>query len=926
MKNTAKSYWAAAMLLGFCSGLSASAAALYPFDVSYVRSNYQASASIGSVPDVSSGLWMANLRGKDTWHDVVIANEANDAITIALGNDKGGFVESSFISFDVGFGPKAVRTGLLNRDAYEDIVVLNTGTNYISILINTNKGIEFEAEEEFVVGETENPSPIDVAFVDLDLDKTNDLLVVNAAENNVSALYQSLGSFDLVTNYTVGLNPQAIVMTDINGDGKKDMVTVNKDDGTVTYRLFNTNTYFFDALQTITLEPGGDPQPVALRAGDLVGDEVKELVTANYNSNTLSVITVETNGTASVYTNLTVGAHPRGVMVRDLNNDGRADLATTCFDDGTVVVYLTTTNGTFAGPFTFAVGAGPVALEGANLNGDNGMDIVVANSGDNTISTLIYDQPLAYDSDASALEDRTNTVTVSRFSFPGRTNTYTVVDSPTNGMLLGSGPAYSYIPAADFFGTDSFSYYFTDGVSTSLVGTVTVNVKPVNDAPSFTLNNNEFNLKVHGVVNTYTNVVASYATGPANEGDQKVTFVFSMTNASFFASKPVLNTNGVLTFRVAAGASGTNTVTVQAKDSSSTASGGANLSPGQSITIIAPPNPYPAIKGSYNGLFQEAGGVAYGKSGGFTYTLKDSGIFTGKLNMERPYYLSGQFDVNGTAQVTVARGIYGGPVTVTLAADISPANTKQVTGTVSDGVWTADLRGDLLVYSASTNPAPQAGRYTMLLPGNPNASASPGGDGYATILVEPSGRVKASGILADGRAFSQTTYISESGDWPFYVSAYSGKGTLLGWLNFTNVTETAIAGNVTWIKTAAVGGAYYNTGFSYETAVIGSTFSLPQFGLTLDATDAYASIDRGNLPGALTNRVTGLSTVQAGGINALKVNFRTTYGNISGSFKYPGVSNASTTYKGVVLQQQRIAGGYFLGPSEGGRFHFEPAN
>jgi hypothetical protein len=61
--------------------------------------------------------------------------------------------------------------------------------------------------------------------------------------------------------------------------------------------------------------------------------------------------------------------------------------------------------------------------------------------------------------------------------------TYSVVTGPAHGILSGTAPNVTYTPAADFNGSDSFTYKVNDGQSDSNVAMVTVTVNPVNDAP-----------------------------------------------------------------------------------------------------------------------------------------------------------------------------------------------------------------------------------------------------------------------------------------------------------------------------------------------------------------------------------------------------------------------------------------------------------
>ena len=62
--------------------------------------------------------------------------------------------------------------------------------------------------------------------------------------------------------------------------------------------------------------------------------------------------------------------------------------------------------------------------------------------------------------------------------------TAVMVNGPSWGSLtLKSDGSFTYTPAENFFGTDSFTYYAWDGTDQSNVATVTITVTPVNDLP-----------------------------------------------------------------------------------------------------------------------------------------------------------------------------------------------------------------------------------------------------------------------------------------------------------------------------------------------------------------------------------------------------------------------------------------------------------
>ena len=67
---------------------------------------------------------------------------------------------------------------------------------------------------------------------------------------------------------------------------------------------------------------------------------------------------------------------------------------------------------------------------------------------------------------------------------------YKIVTPPANGRLKGTGAERVYVPKKNFFGRDSFTYLVSDRKTSSrpgdsAVATVSIDVRPVNDAPEF---------------------------------------------------------------------------------------------------------------------------------------------------------------------------------------------------------------------------------------------------------------------------------------------------------------------------------------------------------------------------------------------------------------------------------------------------------
>ena len=61
---------------------------------------------------------------------------------------------------------------------------------------------------------------------------------------------------------------------------------------------------------------------------------------------------------------------------------------------------------------------------------------------------------------------------------------FTIVSQPEHGVLSGGGPDFTYTPALNFHGTDSFTFKVNDGSHDSNTATVNINVTEVNDTPA----------------------------------------------------------------------------------------------------------------------------------------------------------------------------------------------------------------------------------------------------------------------------------------------------------------------------------------------------------------------------------------------------------------------------------------------------------
>ena len=296
-----------------------------------------------------------------------------------------------------------------------------------------------------------------------------------------------------------------------------------------------------------------------------------------------------------------------------------------------------------------------------------------------------------------------------------------------------------------------------------------------------------------------------------------ITFSVNVSNATAVTYQWKLNgvdildaTNSSLTFNNALSTANAGNYSVAvSSDSGSVESSAATLNK-------------PVPTGIYNGLFYETNVVKFGRSGYFTFTISNTKprMFSGKNFIEGGSYpLIGVFGSNHLAQVSIARP---GKTTLIVNLQLLTANAAdQVIGTVSDGTWTAKLLGDRVTFNAS-NPAPQMGNYTYTLFTDSNGDDAPSYGSFGSITVKTNGALTVTGTLSDTTSSPQSTYVSKNGEWPLYVPLYQGKGSLLGWVTFTNLPTLKLTGDVSWIKTNA-SGAYYTNGFTNTVTVYGGS-------------------------------------------------------------------------------------------------------
>ena len=95
----------------------------------------------------------------------------------------------------------------------------------------------------------------------------------------------------------------------------------------------------------------------------------------------------------------------------------------------------------------------------------------------------IDDQPVANYQAVTTDEDTPVDITLTASDTDEDPLTFTVIDQPSHGTLIGKTPDLTYTPDPNYNGEDSFTFNVSDSVLESELATVTITINPINDQP-----------------------------------------------------------------------------------------------------------------------------------------------------------------------------------------------------------------------------------------------------------------------------------------------------------------------------------------------------------------------------------------------------------------------------------------------------------
>jgi hypothetical protein len=118
-----------------------------------------------------------------------------------------------------------------------------------------------------------------------------------------------------------------------------------------------------------------------------------------------------------------------------------------------------------------------IASDGTATSSPATISIDVMRVGDKILSLETSNSlPSAYFQILDTAQNLPINITLKAEGADGDSLTYTIITSPSNGILSGNPPVLTYTPDHDFIGTDSFAFVVSDEISTSNTATVIIGV------------------------------------------------------------------------------------------------------------------------------------------------------------------------------------------------------------------------------------------------------------------------------------------------------------------------------------------------------------------------------------------------------------------------------------------------------------------
>lgn len=255
----------------------------------------------------------------DGWQDLITANW-DGTLTLLRGRTTApGVFTNNWAALSIGSNHTDVALGFFNSGANLDVVTPNYYGASLSVALGVGNGTFHTPLPPAI---PVNGGPTCVVVDDFDGDGESDIAVGYEGGMKISVIRgKGDGTFNPKTDIDTWEIPWFIRASDVNGDGKPDIVAAHYDWRRISVMINRSAAGGIQFDPPLTHEVANDP--VSVGVGDFNGDNLPDIVSGNFAS--VSVLLGNGDGTFLSATNYFVGGHY--VATGDFNQDAMPDLA-----------------------------------------------------------------------------------------------------------------------------------------------------------------------------------------------------------------------------------------------------------------------------------------------------------------------------------------------------------------------------------------------------------------------------------------------------------------------------------------------------------------------------------------------------------------------------------------------------------------------
>jgi gliding motility-associated-like protein len=273
--------------------------------------------------------------------DLAVANYTGANLSIYLGAGNGSFSPAPGSPIAVGGNPYYIVTVDVNADGKLDLIEVNQASNNAYVFLGNGNGTFTVAPgSPFFT----SSSPYCVVTTDFNGDSKPDIVIVNGGSNDISILLgNGNGTFTPSPGspVSVGSFPRLAAVRDYNGDGKMDIAVTNPLSNSI-------NILLGDGAGSFSNAPGSPmavaPYPYTVDPADFNNDGILDLAVTSAVNSTVSVYYGSGTGsfTQAPGSPFATGNDPQSMILGDFNSDGKVDIATCNYASSDVTVLINT--------------------------------------------------------------------------------------------------------------------------------------------------------------------------------------------------------------------------------------------------------------------------------------------------------------------------------------------------------------------------------------------------------------------------------------------------------------------------------------------------------------------------------------------------------------------------------------------------------